>query len=286
MPEKAKRVLGRGLDALLPSVETASKKVVEVEIGRIKPSRKQPREKIDENSLNELVLSIKEHGIIQPILVRPISEGEYEIIAGERRWRAAQKAGLNSVPVIIKEVEDVKMVEIALVENIQREDLNPIELARAYKMILDNFDLTQEELAIKVGKDRATIANTLRLLSLSEKVQKALIDGLISVGHAKAILCLKSETEQEKVLYEILKRDLTVREVENLVSKGSKKIREKENIDKEPNTLEAEKEMTRKLGLKVEIKRKKSGGVVRIYFKSEEELHHLWEWICKSGGKR
>lgn len=286
MPEKAKRVLGRGLDALLPSVETVSKKVVEVEIGRIKPSRKQPREKIDENSLNELVLSIKEHGIIQPILVRPISEGEYEIIAGERRWRAAQKAGLNSVPVIIKEVEDVKMVEIALVENIQREDLNPIELARAYKMILDNFDLTQEELAIKVGKDRATIANTLRLLSLSEKVQKALIDGLISVGHAKAILCLKSETEQEKVLYEILKRDLTVREVENLVSKGSKKIREKENIDKEPNTLEAEKEMTRKLGLKVEIKRKKSGGVVRIYFKSEEELHHLWEWICKSGGKR
>lgn len=286
MPEKAKRGLGRGLDALLPSVETASKKVVEVEIGRIKPSKKQPREKIDENSLNELVLSIKEHGIIQPILVRPISEGEYEIIAGERRWRAAQKAGLNSVPVLIKEVEDVKMLEMALVENIQREDLNPIELAKAYKMMLDNFDLTQEELAIKVGKDRATIANTLRLLSLSEKVQKALIDGLISVGHAKAILCLKNETEQEKVLYEILKRDLTVREVENLVSKGTKRVVDKEKVDKEPNTLEAEKEMTKRLGLKVEIRRKKSGGVVRIYFKSEEELHHLWEWICKSGGRR
>lgn len=284
MQEKFKKGLGRGLDALLPPSEGGGKKVVEIETAKLRVSRNQPRTIMREEKINELVISIKEHGILQPIIVRPSKDGTYEIIAGERRWRAAQKAGLHTVPVIIKDIEDLKMVEIALVENIQREDLNPLELAKAYKALIDNFDLTQEELSAKIGKDRATIANTIRLLSLPQSVQKALYEDLITFGHAKAILSIKGKENQEKVLYEIIKKGLSVRETEKLSVAKEKKFTENKSID--PNTQAAEQEMKKKLGLNVSISRKGKGGIVKIFFNNEDELNHIYEWICRFGGRR
>ncbi len=284
MQEKFKKGLGRGLDALLPPVETGGKKIVEVETAKLKVSKSQPRTLIKEEKINELVVSIKEHGILQPIIVRPSENGFYEIIAGERRWRAAQKAGLPTVPVLIKDIEDLKMLEIALVENIQREDLNPIELARAYKALTDQFDLTQEELSTKIGKERSTIANTLRLLSLPASVQKAIYEDLITFGHAKAILSVKGKENQERILYDVIKNGLSVRETEKLAVAKEKKSTKVRNVD--PNTHTAENEMMKKLGLKVSINRKGKGGVVKIFFGNEEELNHIWEWICRFGGRR
>lgn len=285
MQEKLKKGLGRGLDALLPPSEGGGKRmVVEVETAKLKVSKNQPRSVIKEEKIDELVASVKEHGILQPIIARPIGEGFYEIIAGERRWRAAQKAGLHTVPVIIKDIEDLKMFEIALVENIQREDLNPIELAKAYKALIDQFDLTQEELSTKIGKDRATIANTLRLLSLPASVQKALYEEVITFGHAKALLSVKGKENQERALLEVIRKGLSVRETEKLSVAKEKKIEKSRKID--PNTQAAENEMKKKLGLKVSINRKGRGGVVRIFFSNEEDLNHIWEWICRFGGRR
>jgi ParB family chromosome partitioning protein len=285
LQEKLKKGLGRGLDALLPPSEGGGKRmVVEVETAKLKVSKNQPRSVIKEEKIDELVASVKEHGILQPIIVRPIGEGFYEIIAGERRWRAAQKAGLHTVPVIIKDIEDLKMFEIALVENIQREDLNPIELAKAYKALIDQFDLTQEELSTKIGKDRATIANTLRLLSLPASVQKALYEEVITFGHAKALLSVKGKENQERALLEVIRKGLSVRETEKLSVAKEKKIEKSRKID--PNTQAAENEMKKKLGLKVSINRKGRGGVVRIFFSNEEDLNHIWEWICRFGGRR
>ncbi|MFB3851799.1 MAG: ParB/RepB/Spo0J family partition protein [Acidobacteriota bacterium] len=284
MQEKLKRGLGRGLDALLPPSEGGGKKIVEVETAKLKVSKNQPRSVIKEEKIDELVTSIKEHGILQPIIARPVGEGFYEIIAGERRWRAAQKAGLHTVPVIVKDIEDLKMFEIALVENIQREDLNPIELAKAYKALIDQFDLTQEELSAKIGKDRATIANTIRLLSLPPSVQKALYEDLITFGHAKAILSIKGKENQERALLEVIKKGLSVRETEKLSVAKEKKIEKSRKID--PDTQAAENEMKKKLGLKVSINRKGKGGVVKIFFSNEDDLNHIWEWICRFGGRR
>lgn len=284
MQEKLKRGLGRGLDALLPPSESGGKKIVEVETAKLKVSKNQPRSVIKEEKIDELVTSIKEHGILQPIIARPVREGFYEIIAGERRWRAAQKAGLHTVPVIVKDIEDLKMFEIALVENIQREDLNPIELAKAYKALIDQFDLTQEELSAKIGKDRATIANTIRLLSLPPSVQKAVYEDLITFGHAKAILSIKGKENQERALLEVIKKGLSVRETEKLSVAKEKKIEKSRKID--PDTQAAENEMKKKLGLKVSINRKGKGGVVKIFFSNEDDLNHIWEWICRFGGRR
>ncbi|MCX7829697.1 MAG: ParB/RepB/Spo0J family partition protein [Acidobacteria bacterium] len=284
MQEKFKKGLGRGLDALLPPSEGGGKRIIEVETGKLKVSKNQPRTVIKEEKINELVASIKEHGILQPIIVRPTGAGFYEIIAGERRWRAAQKAGLSTVPVIIRDIEDLKMIEIALVENVQREDLNPMELAKAYKALIDQFDLTQEELSAKIGKDRATIANTLRLLSLPASVQKALYEDLITFGHAKAILSIKGKENQERALYEVIKKGLSVRETERFSSLKEKKGSQSRKID--PDTQAAENEMQKKLGLKVSINRKGKGGVVKIFFSNEDDLNHIWEWICRFGGRR
>lgn len=284
MQEKFKKGLGRGLDALLPPSEGGGKKIIEIETAKLKVSKNQPRTVIKEEKIDELVISIKEHGILQPIIVRPIENDFYEIIAGERRWRAAQKAGLHTVPVIIKDIEDLKMVEIALVENIQREDLNPIELAKAYKSLIDHFDLTQEELSSKIGKDRATIANTLRLLSLPISVQKALYEELITFGHAKAILSIKGKENQERVLLEVIKKGLSVRETEKLSLSNNERTIKNKNLD--PNTQAAEDQMRKKIGLKVSILRKGKGGVVKIFFKNEDELDHIWEWICRFGGRK
>jgi len=258
-----------------------SKRILEIGISRLRPNRRQPREIMKDAAIDELVLSIKEHGILQPILAHAVGDGNYEIIAGERRWRAAQKAGLSVVPVILKDIEEVEILEVALVENIQRENLNAIELAKAYKIFVDEFDYTQEELSKKVGKDRATVANTMRLLSLPESAKKALYEELITVGHAKAILSARHREDQEKVLLEIIKKGLSVREAEKLAAATGRPAPPKPREPRrDPNEIAAEKEMAKKLGMKVEIKRSGKGGTVSIHFGSEEDLHHIYEWIC------
>lgn len=280
MQEKVKKGLGRGLDALLPPGPMDTKRILEIGITKLRPNKRQPREIMKDEAIDELVLSIREHGILQPILAHAVGDGNYEIIAGERRWRAAQKAGLSSVPVILKDIEEVEILEVALVENIQRENLNAIELAKAYKVFIDEFDYTQEELSKKVGKERATVANTLRLLTLPESAKKALYEELITVGHAKAILSAKHRDEQERILLEIIRKGLSVRETEKLASgkTSAKPVRHEQKRD--PNELAAEREMAKKLGMKVEIRRSGKGGSVSIHFGNDEELNHIYEWIC------
>lgn len=280
MQEKVKKGLGKGLDALLPPGPMDSRRILEIGITRLKPNKRQPREIMKDEAIDELVLSIREHGILQPILAHAVGDGNYEIIAGERRWRAAQKAGLSSVPVILKDIEEVEILEVALVENIQRENLNAIELAKAYKVFIDEFDYTQEELSKKVGKERATVANTLRLLTLPESCKKALYEELITVGHAKAILSAKHRDEQERILLEIIRKGLSVREAEKLASAKASPRPARHEQKRDPNELAAEREMGKKLGMKVEIKRSGKGGSVSIHFGSDEELNHIYEWIC------
>ncbi|HQO19136.1 MAG TPA: ParB/RepB/Spo0J family partition protein [Acidobacteriota bacterium] len=280
MQEKVKKGLGKGLDALLPPGPMDSRRILEIGITKLRPNKRQPREIMKDEAIDELVLSIREHGILQPILAHAVGDGNYEIIAGERRWRAAQKAGLSSVPVILKDIEEVEILEVALVENIQRENLNAIELAKAYKVFIDEFDYTQEELSKKVGKERATVANTLRLLTLPESCKKALYEELITVGHAKAILSAKHRDEQERILLEIIRKGLSVREAEKLASAKASPRPARREQKRDPNELAAEREMGKKLGMKVEIKRSGKGGSVSIHFGSDEELNHIYEWIC------
>jgi len=280
LQEKVKKGLGKGLDALLPPGPMDSRRILEIGITKLRPNKRQPREIMKDEAIDELVLSIREHGILQPILAHAVGDGNYEIIAGERRWRAAQKAGLSSVPVILKDIEEVEILEVALVENIQRENLNAIELAKAYKVFIDEFDYTQEELSKKVGKERATVANTLRLLTLPESCKKALYEELITVGHAKAILSAKHRDEQERILLEIIRKGLSVREAEKLASAKASPRPARREQKRDPNELAAEREMGKKLGMKVEIKRSGKGGSVSIHFGSDEELNHIYEWIC------
>jgi len=280
LQEKVKKGLGKGLDALLPPGPMDSRRILEIGITKLRPNKRQPREIMKDEAIDELVLSIREHGILQPILAHAVGDGNYEIIAGERRWRAAQKAGLSSVPVILKDIEEVEILEVALVENIQRENLNAIELAKAYKVFIDEFDYTQEELSKKVGKERATVANTLRLLTLPESCKKALYEELITVGHAKAILSAKHRDEQERILLEIIRKGLSVREAEKLASAKASPRPARREQKRDPNELAAEREMGKKLGMKVEIKRSGKGGSVLIHFGSDEELNHIYEWIC------
>jgi ParB family chromosome partitioning protein len=274
-----KKVLGRGLDALISSPSPEAKRVFELDIHRLKPNPAQPRERFEEGALEELAASIKANGILQPIMVRPV-DGHYEIIAGERRWRAAQRAGLHQVPVLVREVADEKLLELALVENLQREDLNPVEEARAYQTLVDDLGFTQEDVARRVGKERATVANMLRLLNLSALALRALESGQITVGHAKAVLARKSREEQEALLAQVLSRGLSVREAERWQPKeGGKPKKTARDVDSEA----AAKAMTARLGLPVNLVRRGKGGTVTIRFKDEEELHHLYELIQSIG---
>jgi ParB family chromosome partitioning protein len=272
----AKNVLGRGLDALLTTTGPEPRRVLEVEIHRLHPNPKQPRARFDAEALEDLARSIQANGVLQPILVRP-SDGEYEIIAGERRWRAAQKAGLHRVPVLVKEVPDIQLLELALVENIQREDLNPVEEARAYQVLLEDLGLTQEEVARRVGKERSTVANTLRLLHLPEMALAALEASQITVGHAKAILARRRREEQDALLQAILKRGLSVREAERFREKVP--VAPKAAKKNDPNTAAAERSLSQLLGMPVEIRRRGGAGELVVKFRNEQELHHLFEWL-------
>jgi ParB family chromosome partitioning protein len=288
MPEK-RPALGRGLSALIPDSaplpqSDSEDHPSEVDLDLLRPNAEQPRTEMDEARLDELARSIKASGVIQPILVRPVSGGGYEIVAGERRWRAAQLAGLMRVPVNIRNVPADKRLELALVENIQRENLNPIEEARAYQRLTEQFNRTQEEVAQAVGKDRATVANYQRLLTLPSEVQAEVAGGRLSMGHARALIGLPDSSTQRRLARDVRSRDLSVRETEALVKKMlAPKASTGQKPEKDVHIREAEKNLRLKLGTRVNIVRSRRGGRIEIHFASEEELQRLYEELLRSG---
>jgi len=269
-----KATLGRGLDALIPK-ETASAGFILAAIHEVRPNLRQPRKEFGDDAIAELSQSIKEKGVLQPLIVRRAGTG-YEIIAGERRWRAAQKAGVTKVPIIIKEASDGEALELALIENLQRQDLNPIEEASGYHHLIENFGLTHEEVAARIGKDRSTITNQLRLLRLPEEAQKALVEGEITAGHARAILSLGSEAEMKSALGAIRKQKLSVRNTESLVKKmsGGGKKEEKEPDD-DPYVRSLADELKRAMSTQVRIVYNNGRGRIEIDYYSTDELERL-----------
>ena len=286
---KPKSGLGKGLDLLIPSsplkkeepkVQDEDKTVLK--ISQIEPNKKQPRKQFDQDALNELAQSIKQYGIIQPIVVTK-RDDYYEIIAGERRWRAAKKAGLKEVPVVIKEYTEKEIAEISLIENIQREDLNPVEEAKAYKQLIDEYNLTQEELAERVSKSRTAITNTLRLLKLHSKIQTMLVKGTITAGHARALLGLEDQDMQLVVAEKVVNETLSVRQTEDLVRAcNTPKPEKKTPIRNNAVYKDLEKRMTEAVGSKVRIKQTEQGkGKVEISYFSEEQLDQIFTMINK-----
>ena len=275
--------LGRGLSALIPdapSVPVPSERALEVDIDRLRPNRDQPRTAIDESKIDELARSIKSNGIIQPIAVRKADDG-YEIIAGERRWRASQRAGLLKVPVVVRDIPEERLLAAALIENIQREDLNPIEEAQAYRRLVDEHHLTQDQIADAVGKDRSSVANYLRLLRLPTEVRSNLSAGALSMGHARALLALTDETEQLRVGREVVAKNLSVRETETIVKKGTEPVAAKEDKPKDVHTRAAEEKLRFAMGTRVRIVRKGKGGKIEIDFQNEDELQRLYEQLTE-----
>lgn len=287
--------LGKGLDSLIPDrvgvVETkeeVKKEEVYVNINKVEPNREQPRKKFDEDSLLELSESIKQFGVLQPLLVQE-KENYYEIVAGERRWRAAKLAGIKEIPIIVKKLTAQEIVEISLIENIQREDLNPIEEAIAYKRLLTEFNLKQDEVAERVSKSRTAVTNSIRLLKLNEKVQQMVVDEMLSTGHARALLSIEDKELQYTVAQKIFDEKLSVRETEKLVKKILKgEIAEKEEKAKNNEELEKmkviykdiEEKMKQALGTKVIIQPKdKDKGKIEIEYYDSNQLEHLFEMI-------
>lgn len=273
----ARQALGKGLGALIPEKPLADfegKKTFQVcGIEEIQPNPFQPRKAFGNGQLQDLVSSIREKGILQPLVVRR-KGNSFELIAGERRWRAAQKAGVKEVPILIKEVPETEILELSLIENIQRENLNPIEEAEAFRGLMDQFHLTQEEISKKVGKDRTTITNTIRLLKLPPEIKQSLSDGLISMGHARAFLSIEGADKQRMALKKVLSAGLSVRQTENLV----KKIHGKSQVarsKKDPEWNPLVEELQRALGTKVKIVGRGKRGRIEIEFYSPEELERI-----------
>ena len=273
-----KNVLGKGLGAIFPDLLNdvdKKKSVFSCGIEELKPNRYQPRKYFDDSTQKELIASIKSTGIIQPIVVRKLDQG-YEIIAGERRWRAAQAAGLKDVPIVIREATDQQAAEMSLIENIQREELNPLEEADAYVTLIETFKLSQEEISSRAGKDRSTIANTIRLLKLPDKVKAALVEKKISSGHARSLLACGSIEEQLEALALILKKDLNVRETERLIQKAKNRPANKQQNAKKDRFLnDLEKALTTKLIAKVQIQGSANKGLIEIRYTSMDELNRL-----------
>jgi len=276
--------LGKGLGALLPEFGQAeSKALLYCGIEEIIPNRSQPRKHFDESKLQELAESIKEKGILEPLIVRRTDQG-YELIVGERRWRAAQKAGLKEVPVVVKEAEGREALEISLIENLQREDLNPIEAAEAFKHLIEEFNISQEDLSKRIGKDRTTITNTLRLLKLPLEVRNQLLQNRITSGHARAILSLESKEKQKELCALIIKKGLSVREAEALAKRWSEKPKKsitpvKRRGDLESQLSSLQDSLRKYLGTKVHITQKGKKGKIEIEYYSHEDLERIVEAI-------
>lgn len=279
-----KRALGRGLSALLADSLAQGDELLEVDIDLIEPNPDQPRFYFNENKLEELAQSIKVNGLVQPILLRRVASGRYQIVAGERRWRAAQRAGLHKVNAVIRSIPDAKLLELALIENIQRQELNPIEEAQAYQRLIQNLGLTQDEVAQRVGKDRSSIANYLRLLKLPAKIQRMLEEDMISMGHARALLGLESELDQLQLAEQVISRKLSVRETEQAVKRASAThpIRESSTLNgNDANIRAAELKLKRYLGTPVKIHLGQNGGRVEIEFGSMSELDRIYSVILR-----
>lgn len=289
--------LGKGLDSLIPENKEVKKETVKSEIGsvsednsletivkitKVEPNRKQPRKNFNEDSLQELADSIKQFGLLQPILVQD-RQDHYEIVAGERRWRAAKLAGLKEVPVIIRDYTEQEIAEISLIENIQREDLNPIEEAQAFKRLLEEFQLKQDEVAERVSKSRTAVTNSIRLLKLSDEVQQMVIDDMISTGHARALLAVDDHQQQYALAQKIFDEKLSVREVEKLVKNLSKPPKEKDKNEEEDKSLmivyqDVEEKLKKRLGTKVTISPKGNGaGKIEVEFYNHDDLERLLE---------
>jgi ParB family chromosome partitioning protein len=270
-----RKALGKGLGALLPDQGKIMPRVMEVPLNQIVRNRYQPRLSFDDESIKELAASIKENGVIQPVLLHKVEEG-YELIAGERRYRAAKLLGMTAISAIVKSIQRVEALELAIIENIQREDLNPVEQAKAFKMLMDEFSLTQEQVAKKVGKERSTVANFLRLLKLPEEVQRDVESGRLTMGHARALLACPSEMAMMEMRSRIFSLGLNVRDSEAQTRKRVRSSREK--TPKNPFIRDAEESLQKKLSTKVVISADKKGrGVVAVSYYSPEDLERLLE---------
>ncbi|MGI6126708.1 MAG: ParB/RepB/Spo0J family partition protein [Planifilum sp.] len=279
----ASKRLGKGLGALLPSVEVQEDDVVnEVDISELRANPYQPRKQFDPEAMEELVQSIQEHGIIQPLVVRKSIHG-YEIVAGERRFRAGKKAGLTRVPVVIRDFSDEQMMEIALIENLQREDLNPMEIANAYQKLMDHFSLTQEELAVRVGKSRPHVANFLRLLQLPPAIQEDVSRGTLSMGHARALLGVKEPDIQMKLAEKVKREGASVRQLEEWVGQinqsATKRKKPKKAEKVEPQIKRYEEMLQETLNTPVRIRHGKRKGKIEIEYFSQDELERLMELL-------
>jgi ParB family chromosome partitioning protein len=281
-----RKALGKGLSALLPEPEDdlRTEATSEVAVGLLEPNPLQPRTVMDPARLAELSASIRESGMVQPILVRRTPSG-YQIIAGERRWRAAQQAGLATVPVTVREVADDRLLELALVENIQREELGPLEEAQAFQRLQQDLGLTQEEVARKVGRERSTVANSLRLLRLPKEARELLAAGRLEAGHARALLAVEHAEDLIGLARETARKGLSVREVERRVAQMRTPPVRKDSR-KDANTRAAEERLHTALGARVEIHRRGRGGAMRIAFTSEAELNRLFELLVRAGRSR
>ncbi|MDD3767096.1 MAG: ParB/RepB/Spo0J family partition protein [Eubacteriales bacterium] len=281
----AKRGLGRGLDSLIPGYDeniVNSSGVVELKIIDVEPNSEQPRTNFDREKLEELAESIRTHGVIQPILV--VKDGDrYKIIAGERRWRAAKLAGLKEIPALIRDYDEIKLFEVSLIENLQREDLNPIEEALGYKSLMDRFGMTQEKISERVGKSRSAIANALRLLTLPREVIEMVKDGVISTGHAKVLLSLTSKELQIQGAKYVAEKGLSVRETEKYVKsvQNVKKEKKEENSDLKFYIQSLEDKVSAAIGTKVKIRYGKGKGKIEIQYYTDEDLERILEVLSK-----
>jgi ParB family chromosome partitioning protein len=287
MADPKRSALGKGLSALIPDAPEPRAGITELDIDLLRSNEYQPRQRVDDDHLEELAQSIRAHGVIQPIVVRRVDGGSYEIIAGERRWRAARQAGLRRVPVVVREVEPESrrdLLEMALIENIQREDLNAIEEGLAYRRLGDEFHLTQDAIAVAVGKDRSTVANMVRLLKLPEEVQQEVAAGRLSMGHARALLALPDQAAQRTLARDIIARSLSVRETEGLVKKEIEPPPAPAAAKAAPvpdvHTRAAEEKLRLQLGTRVRIVRRGQKGRIEIEFVNEAELIRIYEALA------
>jgi ParB family chromosome partitioning protein len=262
-----------------------SRGLLQLDLDRIRPNTEQPRRVFDQVSLEELAASMKREGVLQPIIVRPVGDGQYELIAGERRWRAAQIAGLLKIPALVREVDSDRVLEMTLIENLQREDLNPIESASAFRALIDDLGLTQQEVAQRIGKQRATVSNMLRLLDLPGPVKQKLRDGSVSTGHAKAIASLGTPQLQVRVADRIAREGLSVRETERLVKRmtdpPSTSVK-RQTASRDPNIVAAEEKLQTALGTKVSIVQGKKGGRIELHFYSSEEMERVYQVVLEA----
>jgi ParB family chromosome partitioning protein len=294
-----RKALGKGLSSLIPSsiVKVPPQAVpssalrppdTRLEVSKIRPNPRQPRRAFDEASLDELAGSMKSQGLLQPVVVRPLADGSFELVAGERRWRAAQRAGIHRIPAVVRDVPDEKLLELALIENVQREELNAIEEAEAYRILIDDLRLTQHEVAERVGKQRTTVANALRLLNLPELVKDMLRGRRISMGHARALLALEDARTIEALAQRVVAEGLSVREVESRAKRpaGSKARPGRPTKQIDPNVAAAETTLQRVLGTRVRIAGNGSVGRVEIHYHSADELNRVYQLITDVGHRR